>query len=766
MGEDVNLPSSERVIAVGIREVVPQLLHQVRIEDAVNRIHRITIDATELVARHVARCIHEGIRLPTVSKDYYKMAMMLVTVGNGDLKSVDVALQYTRNTMTSLQPVSRVNLNQLMMAQSISLSAAFNTNLQLHFRKRVARYVRLLRQPEPDAKDEKKVRKLENLMIASDVCKGKGRTFESPDALHSMVRMLRERLETRNFESDFMETNVKHFQAEIIRATHRMNAAFEADEQHCLSVCPLRRRVTPGFIQIDTTGIQQVLGLDRTDYERERSRKATKRRKLRALRDARNRELRSAMDFAVIPRVKAKTLEVEVDRTTARAAAKRIQRAWRRVAHVDVCRIARKRPLMLRKVQRVISEWAGKQKEERRRCAEGLLQCKESVWKDVLHLSRKTVRSRKDDVFAGSLRTDGVSVRLFFKSSPGTSGTSSDDATTNKKRKRDDASGKKKKPPSPIGSSDDPVPSRGLYVVDELKHLSRMKVAQIIGADPGKRELLVCVDADSPKFTNEKRRRLPSARYTMAQRRKEMQSDRHTAERVATTPESISTAMHAMADTNSRSASFDSLEQYFIRRREWLGDALTHFQKSQHRHRRWQRFMSEQSSFASFMSRIRALRHDNSTPLVIAYGAWGGIAGRPGAVCNRGHPPCIGKGLRHKLSKHFCVISTPESMTSKTCSLCESVCGPCTEVDAFHRAKKIEEAGSDADAVSRAQHFSVRGLRRCSNVECAAHLNRDYNAAINIQRRCKSMLSGGQPPAMDSIDEKLDALQMKIQHGG
>ena len=50
-------------------------------------------------------CIHEGIRLPTVSKDYYKMAMMLVTVGNGDLKSVDVALQNTRNTMISHQPL-------------------------------------------------------------------------------------------------------------------------------------------------------------------------------------------------------------------------------------------------------------------------------------------------------------------------------------------------------------------------------------------------------------------------------------------------------------------------------------------------------------------------------------------------------------------------------------------------------------------------------------------------------------------------------------
>ena len=104
-------------------------------------------------------------------------------------------------------------------------------------------------------------------------------------------------------------------------------------------------------------------------------------------------------------------------------------------------------------------------------------------------------------------------------------------------------------------------------------------------------------------------------------------------------------------------------------------------------------------------------------------------------------------------------------MTSKTCSLCESICGPCAEVDAFHRAKKIEKAGTDADALSRAKRFSVRGLRRCSNVECAAHLNRDYNAAINIQRRCKSMLSGGRPPAMEAIDEQLDALQMAIHHG-
>jgi hypothetical protein len=757
MGEDVNLPSSERVIAKGIREVVPQLLHRMRIEDAVNRIHRITIDATELVARHIVRCIHEGIQLPVVSKDYYKMAMMLVTEGNGELRKVDTELLNTRKTISNLEPVSRVNLDQLMMARSISLAASFDTNLHVHFRKRVARYVRLLRQPDPETKEERKVRKLENLMVASDVCKGKGRNFESPAELHPMIRMLREQLETDNFTSDSMETNVKRFQTEIIGATHRMNAAFETNEQRCLSVCPLRRRVTPGFIQIDTKGIQQVLGLDQTDYERERKKNAYQRRKAFVLRNARNQELRKAVGFAIIPRVKAKTLEVDVDRTTARASARRIQRAWRRVVHVEVCRIARKRPLMLQRLQRAISKWAGEQREDRRCRAEGLLQCKEDVWRDVLNVNRKTVRSRKDDVFAGSLRTDGVSVRLFFKSSSG-------GAAKGKKRKRGDEKGKKKSP-LPIGSSDEPVPSRGLYVIDELKHLSRMKAAQVLGADPGKRELLVCVDADAPKFANEKRQRLPSVRYTMAQRRKEMRSDRHTAERVANTPVDVATAMHAMTDTNSRSANFQCLTHYFDRRREWLEEALAHFQESLYRYRRWQRFMAGQSSFASFMARIRALQRDSSTPLVIAYGAWGGVAGRPGAACNRGTPPCIGKGLRHKLSKHFCVISTPERMTSKTCSICESKCGPCKEVDAFHRVNKIEKAGSDAFALSRAQRFSVRGLRRCSNVECAAHLNRDYNAAINIQRRCKSMLAGGELPAMGEMDEQLDALQMLIQHG-
>lgn len=76
---------------------------------------------------------------------------------------------------------------------------------------------------------------------------------------------------------------------------------------------------------------------------------------------------------------------------------------------------------------------------------------------------------------------------------------------------------------------------------------------------------------------------------------------------------------------------------------------------------------------------------------MLAYGSWGGVAGRPGQVCNRGHAPCLGVGLRRELSKHFVVAVTPEHHTSKTCCLCGHECGPCDDVDAQRRQDKSKD---------------------------------------------------------------------------
>ena len=309
-------------------------------------------------------------------------------------------------------------------------------------------------------------------------------------------------------------------------------------------------------------------------------------------------------------------------------------------------------------------------------------------------------------------------------------------------------------------------PKRGLYAIDQLKHLSRSQPAQIVGADPGKRELLVCVDADAPTDANDTKRRKPSVRYTAAQRSREMRVGKHAAERREETPVQLLEAMQRMNDTNSRSTCFETLSSYFQQRRTWLGDALLHFGDSTHRRRKWQRFICEQRSVSDFVRRIRGLQRDANVPLVLAYGAWASVAGRPGACCNRGTPPCIGIGLRKKLSHHFCALSTPESYTSKTCSVCGGECGPCKEVDAARRVEMIASAGDEEAKLRRARHYSVRGLRRCCNNACLVHLNRDYNAAINIQRRCMSLLAGEAESRVDATDEQLDALEMQVRRGG
>ena len=142
-----------------------------------------------------------------------------------------------------------------------------------------------------------------------------------------------------------------------------------------------------------------------------------------------------------------------------------------------------------------------------------------------------------------------------------------------------------------------------------------------------------------------------------------------------------------------------------------------------------------QQSEERLYKRLEALQND-SRPLVLAYGSWGMVAGKPGAVCNRGNPPCIGVGLMRKLSKRFLVSPTPEAYTSKTCSRCFGVCGPCSETEDMLGEK-------------------IRGLRRCTQRDCMLFLNRDKNGATNIGTNFKRLFEG-QGPIRTMSEEDLE----------
>ena len=155
------------------------------------------------------------------------------------------------------------------------------------------------------------------------------------------------------------------------------------------------------------------------------------------------------------------------------------------------------------------------------------------------------------------------------------------------------------------------------------------------------------------------------------------------------------------------------------------------------RKRRRTSALKAQQSEARLFNRLRGM-HDPSDgrTLVLAYGAWGLVAGRPGGVANKGNPPAIGAGLMKKLAKHVVVALTPEHYTSKTCVKCGGLCGP-------HPTLKTKN------------NKEIRGLRVCQHEGCGLLQNRDKTGATNIGLQFQKLVSG-QPPIRAMSDEEVE----------
>ena len=165
-----------------------------------------------------------------------------------------------------------------------------------------------------------------------------------------------------------------------------------------------------------------------------------------------------------------------------------------------------------------------------------------------------------------------------------------------------------------------------------------------------------------------------------------------------------------------------------------LRQCLEFYGQYEHRRRRWKVAIKTQQSESKLYNRIEAMQSSRKQ-LVLAYGSWGLVAGRPGAACNRGNPPCIGVGLMRKLACRFVVAPTPEAYTSKTCCRCLGDCGAWEDLERI-RGKKI------------------RGLRRCTQRDCMAPLNRDRNGATNCGTNFMSLMKN-RPTIRSLSDEEL-----------
>jgi len=272
------------------------------------------------------------------------------------------------------------------------------------------------------------------------------------------------------------------------------------------------------------------------------------------------------------------------------------------------------------------------------------------------------------------------------------------------------------------------MPKRGMWAIDQLKHVSRLEQLHVVGVDPGKRELIVGVDMDDPKGCS-------PVRYTQRQRLRDVRSRQYADEGKRGKPQVLKDAEAALTGFNSRSSDFETFSAYCAKRHETLDLHLAFYGTLDHRRRRWKTYIKTQKSEERLYERLEGIQKKGDLrPLVLAYGSWGMVAGRAGMACNRGNPPCIGVGLRKKLEKRFVVSITPEAYTSKTCCRCLGECGPWKEME--------ETMGK-----------KCRGLRRCTQRDCMIPLNRDRNGATNIGTNFKRLFEGKDPIRTMSEDD-------------
>ena len=353
----------------------------------------------------------------------------------------------------------------------------------------------------------------------------------------------------------------------------------------------------------------------------------------------------------------------------------------------------------------------------------------------------RAARVHRPHHFAFSFTTDGVSARLKCQKP-----SSNNSNNSNKSKSRKSASVR----PTPTPTR---MPTRGIYAIDQIKHLSRLDELQVVGVDPGVRELLVAVHEDEAAQSSltkggEGKRRV-AERYTLEQRKNEMivtLRQKKAEWRMYFFPD-VKTATDRIANTEASKAT--ALRQFAhhcrIRREEsevllrWYAEDFTH------RRQRWETFCRDKKMNARLVQRLAAMKRDNDRQLVFAYGAWATNTSAA-EITKRGNPPAMRIGLMRLLAKELLLVVTPEHYTSKTCCRCGGPCGAWKEKEKqlLEEAKEKKKKKKNKEKIKKLT--TVRGLRVCQDVEhSCGPLNRDVNAAINIGHQFKRLWQS-QPP--------------------
>ena len=240
------------------------------------------------------------------------------------------------------------------------------------------------------------------------------------------------------------------------------------------------------------------------------------------------------------------------------------------------------------------------------------------------------------------------------------------------------------------------------YVEDlSANELNKLKNANIIGADPGKYNLIYMADKDGNKL-----------RYTAFQRRTESLAKRnHRILLREKNKHQIIQLETELSECNSKTVDYQRFKDYLVAKNNLNHQVLEFYEQELFRKMKWRQVVYTKKSEDRFLNKISNIYGEEA---VIAYGDWSRKTQMKHFV------PTKGVGLRKLIHKRFQTISIKEFRTSKLCSCChKELCHLQVKKQNTETKKKV---------------FRCLVCHECASSESKqpTFVTRDLNSALNI----------------------------------
>lgn len=262
----------------------------------------------------------------------------------------------------------------------------------------------------------------------------------------------------------------------------------------------------------------------------------------------------------------------------------------------------------------------------------------------------------------------------------------------------------------------------------EFEYLDNVNVStdkKIVGIDPGKSDLIYCIDENRTTF-----------RYTANQRRFESGSKKYTfymnRDKRTQIIDGKTVKQHETELTQfcQKTCDLKKFQEFILNKTKINSKLFSFYQESKTRKFKLNRYFNTQKSESNMVNNFRQ-KFGPPSQTIIAFGDY-----TQGQHQMRGLEPTKDIGMRRLFRKHgYPVYLIDEDLTSKLCHRCKCV-NENFKYEISHKPKYL------------GQRRQVHGLIRCTNGNCGIKWNRDYNASLNILEIAKSLVNGrGRPKA-------------------